>query len=210
MDQVVTNRFPSRKRWGCGEIWWAAARQPAYFHQEGSGRSRLGSVLTETDRKLKSTSRVAHSFECVTVCDSLWQFVTICDNLWQCGGFMCIVSLLVTRITRIVYDISVWFIYDIFTSIFPFLPVSSGYLPYFVEESEEKDVLARLPLDQLLKDDTESVATKSTDMWHEYSNCQVNGLQRFYRDLKSQLDSIWMILANVMYNQSMALWKPSI
>ncbi|CAL1162745.1 unnamed protein product [Cladocopium goreaui] len=32
------------------------------------------------------------------------------------------------------------------------------------EESEEKDVLARLPLDQLLKDDTESVATKSTDM----------------------------------------------
>ena len=83
MDQVVTNRFPSRKRWGCGEIWWAAARQPAYFHQEGSGRSRLGSVLTETDRKLKSTSRVAHSFECVTVCDSLWQFVTICDNLWQ-------------------------------------------------------------------------------------------------------------------------------
>ena len=45
-----------------------------------------------------------------------------------------------------------------------FLPVSSGYLPYFVEESEEKDVLARLPLDQLLKDDTESVATKSTDM----------------------------------------------
>jgi hypothetical protein len=49
-------------------------------------------------------------------------------------------------------------------SIFPFLPVSSGYLPYFVEESEEKDVLARLPLDQLLKDDIESVATKSTDM----------------------------------------------
>lgn len=81
MDQVVTNRFPSRTRWGCGEIWWAAARQPAYFHQEGSRRSRLGSVLTETDRKLKSTSHVAHSSECVTVCDSLWQFVTICDSV---------------------------------------------------------------------------------------------------------------------------------
>ena len=89
MDQVVTNRFPSRKRWGCGEIWWAAARQPAYFHQEGSRRSRLGSLLTETDRKLKSTSRVAHFFECVTVwqfvtvCDNLWQFVTVCDSLWR-------------------------------------------------------------------------------------------------------------------------------
>jgi hypothetical protein len=37
-------------------------------------------------------------------------------------------------------------------------------------------VLAQLSFDQLLKDDTESVATKSTDMWHEHSNCQVNGL----------------------------------
>ena len=107
------------------------------------------------------------TFLSVWQCDSLWQFVTV----WWFH-----VHCIVTRITRIVYDISVWFIYDIFMSIFPFLPVSSGYLPYFVEESEEKDVLARLPLDQLLKDDIESVATKSTDMWHEYSNCQVNGL----------------------------------
>ena len=111
------------------------------------------------------------------VCDSLWQFVTVFDSLWQ---FVTVwwfhVHCIVTRITRIVYDISVWFIYDIFMSIFPFLPVSSGYLPSFVEESEEKDVLAQLSFDQLLKDDTESVATKSTDMWHEHSNCQVNGL----------------------------------
>ena len=164
MDQVVTNRFPSRKRWGCGEIWWAAARQPAYFHQEGSGRSRLGSVLTETDRKLKSTSRVAHSFECVTVCDSLWQFVTICDNLWQ---FVTVwwfhVHCIVTRYSH--YSHCVWHKCMIHLWYFHVdLPVSSGYLPSFVEEPEEKDVLAQLSLDQLLKDDTESVATKSTDM----------------------------------------------
>ena len=45
-----------------------------------------------------------------------------------------------------------------------FPSVSSGYLPSFVGESEEKDVLGQLSFDQLLKDDTESVATKSTDM----------------------------------------------
>ena len=50
------------------------------FPPRGKLRSRLGSVLTETDRKLKSTSSLAHFFECVTV----WQFVTvvtICDSV---------------------------------------------------------------------------------------------------------------------------------
>jgi hypothetical protein len=48
---------------------------------------------------------------------------------------------------------------SIFPFSFRFFRISS-----FVEESEEKDVLAQLSFDQLLKDDTESVATKSTDM----------------------------------------------
>jgi len=148
MDQVVTNRFPSRTRWGCG-FWWAAARQPAYF-QARRRRRRLGSVLTETDRNLKRTSSLACPFECVTV----WQFVT----LWWFH-----VHCIVTRYSH--YCHCVWHKCMIHLWYFHVdLPVSSGYLPSFVEEPEEKDVLAQLSLDQLLKDDTESVATKSTDM----------------------------------------------
>ena len=105
------------------------------------------------------------------VCDSLWQFVTICDSV--------VVSRALYRYSHYLHCvwhkcmIHLWYLH---VDLPFFLPVSSGYLPSFVEESEEKDVLAQLSFDQLLKDDTESVATKSTDMWHEHSNCQVNGL----------------------------------
>ena len=87
------------------------------FPPRGKSTKSIGKPLDwDWSKAQKHFPRCALFWVCdsVTVCDSLWQFVTVCDVWWFH------VHCIVTRITRIVYDISVWFIYDIFMSIFPF------------------------------------------------------------------------------------------